>query len=147
MDAGYPTPNGYLGPYRRERYHLPDFRRTSGFENDNEIFNYFHSSLRSTIERTFGVWKKKFAILQNMPSYDFETQVKIVCATMAIHNFIRTTSITDPGFVQLEEEGTYAEEDDDGVGFSRIHSSIQSSSYMAQVRDSIRDELVNSIRG
>ncbi|XP_028793831.1 uncharacterized protein LOC114749507 [Neltuma alba] len=46
VDAGYPTPNGYLGPYRSERYHLPDFRRQVGFRNSNEAFNYYHSSLR-----------------------------------------------------------------------------------------------------
>ncbi|XP_028798545.1 uncharacterized protein LOC114753995 [Neltuma alba] len=148
VDAGYPTPVGYLGPYRRERYHLPDFRRSSALENDNEAFNYLHSSLRSTIERTFGVWKSKFAILGNMPSYDFPTQVQIVCATMAIHNFIRSTSISDPGFIQFEQEGSYAEEnnDDDGVGSSHIPSSIESSSHMARLRDSIRDQIIHYIR-
>ncbi|XP_054814548.1 uncharacterized protein LOC129315060 [Prosopis cineraria] len=55
VDSGYPTLNGYLGPYRCERYHLPDFRRVAGFANNNEVFNYYHSSLRCTIERTFGV--------------------------------------------------------------------------------------------
>ncbi|XP_054780804.1 uncharacterized protein LOC129288314 [Prosopis cineraria] len=29
VDSGYPTLNGYLGPYRCECYHLPDFRRNS----------------------------------------------------------------------------------------------------------------------
>ncbi|XP_028790499.1 uncharacterized protein LOC114746446 [Neltuma alba] len=147
VDAGYPTPMGYLGPYRRERYHLPDFRRSSALENDNEAFNYLHSSLRSTIERTFGVWKSKFAILGNMPSYDFATQVQIVCATMAIHNFIRSTSISDPGFIQFEQEGSYAEEnDDDGVGSSHIPSSVDSSSHMVRLRDSIRDQIIHYIQ-
>ena len=26
VDAGYPQMDGYLGPYKGERYHLPDFR-------------------------------------------------------------------------------------------------------------------------
>ncbi|KAL4328260.1 hypothetical protein AHAS_Ahas13G0182300 [Arachis hypogaea] len=55
VDAGYPTPKGYIGPYKCERYHLADFRRSSGFTNHNEVFNYYHSSLRCTIEMTFGV--------------------------------------------------------------------------------------------
>ncbi|KAF1886230.1 hypothetical protein Lal_00045460, partial [Lupinus albus] len=25
--ASYPTPYGYLGPYKCERYHLPEFKR------------------------------------------------------------------------------------------------------------------------
>ncbi|XP_028782070.1 uncharacterized protein LOC114738210 [Neltuma alba] len=105
VDAGYPTPVGYLGPYRRERYHLPDFRRSSALENDNEAFNYLHSSLRSTIERTLE-------------------------------------------FGRFEQEGSYAEEnnDDDGVGSSHIPSSIESSSHMARLRDSIRDQIIHYIR-
>ena len=54
VDSGYPTPLGYLGPYGCERYHLHDFKHVAGFNNHNEVFNYFHSSLKSTIERTFG---------------------------------------------------------------------------------------------
>ncbi|KAK8574105.1 hypothetical protein V6N13_097097 [Hibiscus sabdariffa] len=48
VDASYPTPVGYIGPYKCERYHLPDFRRSSSFANYNEVFNYYHSSLRKS---------------------------------------------------------------------------------------------------
>jgi len=92
VDSGYPTPIGYIGPYRCERYHLPEFRCSSGFENNNEVFNYYNSSLRCTIERTFEVWKNRFAILRRMPKFKYETQVHIVVATMAIHNFIRRSA-------------------------------------------------------
>ncbi|KAL4343248.1 hypothetical protein AHAS_Ahas11G0059400 [Arachis hypogaea] len=34
----YPTPIGYISPYRYERYHLPNFGRSSGFANGNEVF-------------------------------------------------------------------------------------------------------------
>lgn len=33
-----------------------------------EVFNNMHSSLRSIIKQTFRVWKKKWAILSNMPN-------------------------------------------------------------------------------
>jgi len=75
VDVGYPTPMGYVGPYICKRYHLPNFRHRSEFANNNEIFNYYHSSLslRCTIERTFRVWKNRFVILRSMPKYKFET--------------------------------------------------------------------------
>ncbi|KAH0637019.1 hypothetical protein KY285_036733 [Solanum tuberosum] len=75
VGSGYPTMIGYLGPYKGERYHLPDFRRNSNFRNSNETFNIFHSSLRCTIERIFGVWKDKFALQRSMPSFKFATQI------------------------------------------------------------------------
>ncbi|KAK5833080.1 hypothetical protein PVK06_016892 [Gossypium arboreum] len=59
VDSGYPQMAGFLGPYRGERYHLLDSRRGNHqVSGKKEIFNHAHSSLRSVIERTFGVWKK-----------------------------------------------------------------------------------------
>ncbi|XP_028785955.1 putative nuclease HARBI1, partial [Neltuma alba] len=131
VDAGYPTPNGYLGPYRSERYHLPDFRRQVGFRNSNEAFNYYHSSLRCTIERTFGVWKNRFQILRNMRSYDFQTQVYLVCATMAIHNLIRRHSSFDFYFQQAEDGNVIGEHDQTEASQpSPSNVNSQSSSHM-----------------
>ncbi|KAH1083561.1 hypothetical protein J1N35_023322 [Gossypium stocksii] len=37
VDSGYPQMKGYLGPYRGQRYHLPDFRRgRSASENAHD---------------------------------------------------------------------------------------------------------------
>ena len=113
---GYPKTIGYIGPYKCERYHLPDFKRSSGFENHNEVFNYYHSSLRCTIERTFGGWKNRFAILRHMPKFKIETQVQIVSATIAIHNFIRQHSEIDFEFNQYEDENIVDAEDDNHAG-------------------------------
>jgi hypothetical protein len=50
---------GYIGPYKGEQNHLPDFHRRSQPKGMHEIFNHAHSLLRCTIERIFGVWKNK----------------------------------------------------------------------------------------
>ena len=54
-----------------------------------EVFNHRHSSLRCTIERTFGVWKNRWRIVRQMHSFSFDKQVKIVVALMTLHHFIR----------------------------------------------------------
>ncbi|KAK8948728.1 hypothetical protein KSP39_PZI005377 [Platanthera zijinensis] len=60
VDVGYPLQLGYIKPYSETRYHLPDFARDRRpIQGRKEIFNQAHPSLRSVIERTFGVWKKK----------------------------------------------------------------------------------------
>ncbi|XP_024641527.2 uncharacterized protein [Medicago truncatula] len=145
VDSGYPTPIGYIGPYRCERYHLSEFRRSSGFENHNEVFNYYHSSLRCTIERTFGVWKNIFAILRSMPKFKYETQVHIVVATMAIHNFIRRSAEMDVDFNLYEDENTVIHHDDDhrSTNLNQSQSfNVASSSEMDHVRNSIRDQII-----
>jgi transposase len=61
-------------------------------------FNYVHSSFRSVIERTFGVWKNRWHVLRQMPSYDINDQMLIVVAIVVLHNFIRIHDRKDKGF-------------------------------------------------
>ncbi|GAU21762.1 hypothetical protein TSUD_328870 [Trifolium subterraneum] len=147
VDSGYLTPVGYIGPYRCERYHLPEFRRSSGFDNHNEVFNYYHSSLRCTIERTFGVWKNRFAILRRMPKFKYETQVQIVVATMTIHNFIRRIAEVDADFNLYEDENTIIHDDENhrsnNLDPSQIFN-VASSSEMDHARDLIHNQIIES---
>ena len=57
-------------------------------ENEQELFNLQHSSLRTTIERGFRVLKKRFRVLDVEPCWSFETQVKVVLACCVVHNHI-----------------------------------------------------------
>ncbi|KAK2658841.1 hypothetical protein Ddye_005374 [Dipteronia dyeriana] len=108
VDAGYPQMKGFLGPYNGERYHIPHFRRGEQPTGHKEIFNHVYSSLRSIIERIFGVWKIFWRILRDMPSYSYQKQVKIVIATMAIHNYIRRYAQRDRDF---DESANYSSEE------------------------------------
>ncbi|KAK0570919.1 hypothetical protein LWI29_008435 [Acer saccharum] len=108
--------SGYLGPYKGERYHILDFRRGRQPTGPREVFNQAHSSLRSVIERTFGVWKKKWKILKTMPNFSFDKQVKIVIATMALHNYIKRHAQRDRHFEEsknYQNEGTKEEMDEE----------------------------------
>ncbi|CAA7043693.1 unnamed protein product [Microthlaspi erraticum] len=97
VDSGYANTRGYLAPFRGHRYHLPHFQVGSPPRDEEELFNRWHSSLRSVIERTFGVWKKKWRILSEFPRYDLETQNNNH-STAGLHNFIRLSQIPDFDF-------------------------------------------------
>ncbi|KAF3792583.1 hypothetical protein EJ110_NYTH11080 [Nymphaea thermarum] len=89
-DGGYPNIRGLLTPYRGHRYHLSEFnapgaRRVTSVE---ELYNHTHSSLRTTVERAFGLLKGRFPILKAKVSYPYRMQVVIVLATCVLHNFI-----------------------------------------------------------
>ena len=107
---------GYLAPYKGISYHLQEFRRRGGSPRTrHEKFNHANLSLRCTIERTLGVWKNKWRIIRNMPSFPFHVQILIVSATMALHNFVRLNdrddnsdeqnsgSLTNPAMVVLRD--------------------------------------------
>lgn len=100
-DKGYPDKKGYLVPYSKVNYHRSQFGREAP-KNQREGFNRIHSSLRTTIERCFGVLKKRWKVLKSMPSYTVETQVDVIIACFALHNFVLAHKIHDT--VEDEEE-------------------------------------------
>jgi hypothetical protein len=79
---------GFIAPYRGVRYHL---REIEGHrpQNARELFNFRHSSLRSTIERAFALLKNRFGILDHKkPKYPLPIQVDMVLACTVLHNYI-----------------------------------------------------------
>jgi len=123
VDSGYPNEYGFLGPYRGQRYHLQEFKRRGQPQNREEIFNLVHSSLRCVIERIFEVWKNRWRILQNMSSFNYKAQVQIVVASMAIHNYIRRTSMQDMTFMEFNLMWDFVP--DDFLTDVDLHSQIQ----------------------
>lgn len=109
VDLGYPNRKGYLSPYPRTRYHPHQWREHGIPKNASEKFNKSHSSLRSVVERSFGVWKTKWKIIGD-PKYDLRTMCKIVVATMALHNFIRDSNRADEDFCEFERNEDFVVE-------------------------------------
>lgn len=96
VDSAYPNTTGYLAPYsgKSVRYHIPEFisgrRCGHGPQGIQELFNYRHSSLRGVVERTFGVVKATWKILDDrMPQMSLDSQIAIVIAVCTLHNFVR----------------------------------------------------------
>ncbi|XP_056863057.1 protein ALP1-like [Raphanus sativus] len=152
VDSGYSTRTGYLGPHRNMRYHIPQFQRGGPPVSARELFNKRHSSLRSYIERTFGVWKAKWRILDRKhPKYGLVKWIKLVTATMALHNFIRDSHRDDQDFLEWEnvdvgveeahdgdeEEEEEEEEGDDDDGGGHIEYEPRGDTSMEALRDNI----------
>ncbi|WVZ50450.1 hypothetical protein U9M48_001702 [Paspalum notatum var. saurae] len=74
VDAGYGAKPGFLSPFRGVRYHLNEWGNNP-VQNEKELFNLRHSSLRVTVERAFGSLKRRFKILDDAtPYFPFTTQ-------------------------------------------------------------------------
>ncbi|XP_057518401.1 uncharacterized protein LOC130799316 [Amaranthus tricolor] len=91
VDSGCPNTLGYLSPIKHDdiRYQMPQFRVSPPPTGMLEHFNYRQSSLRTTIERCFGMLKNQWKILKNMPSMKIKYQLAIMVSTFTLHNFIR----------------------------------------------------------
>ena len=82
-----------------------------------------------------------------MCNYKFSTHVRLVCATMTIHNFIRRNSRSDTHFKEVEENGSLIDEDNchQNQEVSSSNFSTSSSSRINRIRDRIRDQIVEHL--
>ncbi|CAN1797123.1 Protein ALP1-like [Linum perenne] len=65
-DAGYANCEGFLTPFRGQRYHLKEWGRNNRPTTPEEYYNMKHSSCRNVIERAFGLLKMRWAILRDI---------------------------------------------------------------------------------
>ncbi|PNY17385.1 hypothetical protein L195_g014127, partial [Trifolium pratense] len=111
VDNKYPNVPGFIAPYPRTPYHSKDF--PSGYHPQDacELFNQRHSLLRNVTARTFGALKARFPILMAAPSYPLQTQVKLVVAACALHNYIRGEKPDDWIFKMYEKDTSFTTEE------------------------------------
>nr|KAJ0213570.1 hypothetical protein LSAT_V11C400227530 [Lactuca sativa] len=157
VDAGYPNTRGYLAPHKGTNihYYLPDFRRGHSAavrepHGPKDKFNYLHSSLRNIIEQTFGEWKARWTLLRDMHvNYKYKNQVKIMIASMAIHNYIRKLGRFDEEFNRAQQESYNLIRGDTSSEFYEEGPSTRRTSdndlYMAAIRDIIAQD-INTLR-
>lgn len=129
-DAGYTSTSMTLIPFSGGvRYHLKEWlqprvdaeqggRKQTDLRpmDEKELFNLRHSSLRNVVERVFGVLKQRFHILEKRPRYDRATQIQLVYALCALHNFVRLTNADDDLFkdeqARMEKDILYPQRND-----------------------------------
>ncbi|GJV63483.1 ALP1-like protein [Tanacetum coccineum] len=70
-DAGYTNGEGFLTPFRGQRYHLNDWSNPP--TTAKELYNKKHSSTRNVIERCFGLIKARWAILRDNSYHPIES--------------------------------------------------------------------------
>ncbi|KAH1083407.1 hypothetical protein J1N35_023168 [Gossypium stocksii] len=118
---------------------IPEEFSDQGPANANELFNLRHSSLRITIERVFGILKKRFRVLDAEPFWNFQTQVDIVLACCIIYNHIMGVDPND-----LLNQGLFEESDSD-----LIISTLTEREEREEAREwsAKRDEIAQTIMG
>ena len=68
VDAGYPNCEGFLAPFRGQRYHLNEWRQGHQPTRPEEFFNMKHAAARNVIEMCFGLLKLRWGIFRS-PSF------------------------------------------------------------------------------
>ncbi|MBA0640353.1 hypothetical protein Goklo_023299, partial [Gossypium klotzschianum] len=103
VDAGYKYCEGFLAPFKGQRYHLNKW--CQGYQpcTPKEFFNMKHASARNVIERCFGLLKLRWGILRSPSFYPMRVHNRIIIACCLLHNFILTYMSLDPIEAELGE--------------------------------------------
>ncbi|KAF7804495.1 protein ALP1-like [Senna tora] len=147
VDAGYTNGEGFLAPYRGQRYHLNDWRDGRRPVTPQECFNMRHSSARNVIERCYGMLKMRWAILRSPSFYPVKKHNKIIIACCLLHNLIRRDSASDlMDGAEIEGDG----QTDCAVNSTPIDtdliSSIQPSTAWSNWRENLANEMFDEFR-
>lgn len=154
VDKKYANLPGFIAPYHGASYGLVELGGKVHPQSSQELFNHRHSLLRGAIDRTFGALKARFPILMTASTYPLPTQVKLVVAACALHNYIRREKPDDWIFRLYEQEADLLEEDPmppldfeqpkmvDGDGQDlEIPFESEELEHSLKVRESIADEI------
>ena len=137
-DAAYTLKRWCLIPYRGVRYHLKEWGRANERPaNSRELFNLRHSTLRNVIERSYGVVKKRFSILESMHSYPYPVQVHLALCCFMVHTFIRCNQ----GFQDIYDEYNIDEPLDAGVEEAEVEVDAVERAALEHWRDEIAQGL------
>nr|XP_023887889.1 uncharacterized protein LOC112000017 [Quercus suber] len=141
VDTGYTNGEGFLAPYRRQRYHLNDWRDRQQPRTPEEFFNMKHSLARNVIEKGFGLLKIRWAILRSPSFFPIKTQNRIIMACCLLYNFIRRVIPVDLVEEELDNDEQLAE----GInGDPKTH--IETSNEWSAWRTNLANEMFNTWR-
>ncbi|KAK9125403.1 hypothetical protein Scep_014249 [Stephania cephalantha] len=89
VDAGYSNCQGFLAPFRGQRYHLSEWASGNHpAQTPEEVFNMRHAKARNIIETCFGALKQRWAVLRSPCFYDVKMTTLIIIACAVLHNFL-----------------------------------------------------------
>ncbi|KAK8933590.1 hypothetical protein KSP39_PZI015955 [Platanthera zijinensis] len=146
VDARYTNGQGYLASYRSTRYHLKEWSaQGNNPTNYKELFNLRHSTERNVIERTFGLLKKRWAILRQPSFFNIKIQVQIINVCFILHNFLVERRLAND-FGLLEEvdaELSTQVVGGDSFEYDNIRGPVQAKTEWSNFRDTLAINMFN----
>ncbi|XP_047331046.1 uncharacterized protein LOC124934557 [Impatiens glandulifera] len=121
------VPTGFLAPYRSTRYHL----------------NEWSSHARNSVERTFGLLKKRWAVLRQPLFFGTNTQVRIINACCVLHNYIReiASELDYPLLHEVDYDLSQQSNEVFDVDYEDVITNVQGGSQWTNFRDDMAMEM------
>jgi hypothetical protein len=112
-------------------------------ETPEELFNLRHSSVRTIIERIFGIMKRRWRVLTIPLEISVHCQAMLVPALCAVHNFIR---IVDPEELECEfPDIMQSYSDSDWSNLSELTNYLANTAATRTAVEDIRDSIAQAM--
>ncbi|MFQ6666968.1 hypothetical protein Gotur_033147 [Gossypium turneri] len=146
VDVGYTNCEGFLAPFRGQRYHLNEWRQGYQPSTSEEFFNMKHASARNVIERCFELIKLRWGILRSPSFYPVRVHNRIIIVCCLLHNFIRTYMSIDPIEAELGEGLPSNVINEDEPNIVNIHPSDPWATWRMEIANQMFDNYVRFSR-
>lgn len=112
-DAGYSNSQQVLVPYKSVIYHLCEIRAAGRKPTTpEELFNFRQASLRNVVERTFGVFKRRWRVFDRTHEFSVKKQAQLVYALAVIQKWMNKSYAVEED-VHCSEDGDIDRDDYD----------------------------------
>jgi hypothetical protein len=128
------------GGYKLQTYLMTPFRNPS--TEDEMKYNRTHILVRNTVERKYGVWKRRFPCLVFGLRCEMKTLLTVITACSVLHNICIETADTMPELSDEEQRSLEEAIKAADVGSERIGSSTSNSNRAAVLK---RESFVQQI--
>lgn len=145
-DAGYTNANGFLAPYRGQRYHLGGWTAQNPPCSAEEYFNMCHARARNIIERSFARLKGRWVILRSASYFPVKMQCRIIMACALLHNLILQKMPIDPMETEEQLVADSTEINEGEVGEPEFIMGVSTSNEWTSFRDTLAQGMYNTYR-
>jgi hypothetical protein len=132
-DPAYTNTNQLMSPYEGKNLDIW-----------KESFNFFHSQVRITIERTFGIFIQRFGIFWKALQFDVSFIVEIVHCCCRLHNFCIDNNI--PILNNAYETPIHVNVNEDGALPDHWHDVLPIEAFTSHSGNALREYIKDDIK-
>ncbi|KAL6882103.1 hypothetical protein ACP4OV_011575 [Aristida adscensionis] len=142
VDAGYTNGPGFLSPFRSTRYHLKEWVSSQQQpKTPKELYNLRHSRARNVVERTFGLYEKKWAITREESFFGLTDQIRIINACCVLHNFARDRQHHMDDLLLPEVDSEIAAVPNEPIDDANLIRNVQVTTEWTNFRDQLANDI------
>lgn len=119
-------------------YMMRPYSRRNELDLSQKVYNYRHCRARRSVECSFGVLAGRWRVYRRPMETSVSTSIKVVQATVCLHNFLLAKDLTRPPQERQYSQLTPAERDAPAHAFHDLHIQYVNMNNATGIRDAFK---------